>query len=1035
MQQQDSARSEDGSAQAAERSRQAAQRAARQAKKEARRLSRGAGQQQRRAQQQAATARPDHAEFLYCSCVGQLGSFGNHILQFAFARALSDVHGLKLVCPPWLGQRVFTGGGADSPHCSSTVGERAARVLLADKMVVGHADWREWACGYEPLRGIVQAEGLEAVTGRRAKREVPQVNGSCISTQAPPPNFLADGWLHDSAAVATVVELAGAIQFAPSVFESHRDRLREVFALQPALQAVVKRVQTELRRGASGGLSLSDGEQCVVAVNLGSLHPGSASVAADTPVDWWSKAPPDPDEKAAEGWPYRTAHEWCDESATWDAPAAWLVEWLDASWEQLSVEGNPVLVLCADGVADAQDNRAAFDTLQTELLRFCPQTVSQIMGERDSTLWAAAREAVADTLTDEALLAVIEWAVQAAAEVLVVSNSTFSFSAAWVSSAAAAPQGKPEPEPEAEAEAEAESGVGDQTSGSSGSATLQGSDDMEFPRLWRADPTAARYVTFDPWCTDPLIEAARAPPTDRSRPAVGQQQQQELLAAKDRKRRAGGDTAWLEATDLMHSLYTPPRCDTTTGGDDDDDIDGGTGVGSSSQAPKSLKLEATLRSLAVPPLDTSIRLNALKTDRDSLIRELQQAGVPALETAPLYDVVPDLIVVPGTGPHQINLEHPVICLDRRCGEAVMTGADVFAPGVKGIALNIRKGDLVSLVVDIDNVTLKGQPLPSLPAAAAAAASSSSHGDVSGGSDGDGDGDFLAGRWRHIGNGICMMDRIDMIASGARGVAVKMQKTEFSRPAMHGILDHLLMVQSLPSLLVSHILAPQPGERVLDMCASPGGKTTHVATLMQNKGLLVALDRTQSKIDDIYQLATRLGLHPGGCIQAQPMDCRKLMLMEPAATEPVQLPDGRMRYPGEYFDRILLDPSCSALGLRPRLLHTASAADLAGYAKLQRLLLRWAVKLLKPGGTLVFSTCTMNPLENEYNVLFCLETFPLELVPQAPFHVADPGLPIPGLSAESCANVQRFEPGSADIDTMGFFVAKFRKTASYEDDFT
>ena len=143
----------------------------------------------------------------------------------------------------------------------------------------------------------------------------------------------------------------------------------------------------------------------------------------------------------------------------------------------------------------------------------------------------------------------------------------------------------------------------------------------------------------------------------------------------------------------------------------------------------------------------------------------------------------------------------------------------------------------------------------------------------------------------------------------------------------------------------------------------------------------------------------------------------------------------MRYPGEYFDRILLDPSCSALGLRPRLLHTASAADLAGYAKLQRLLLRWAVKLLKPGGTLVFSTCTMNPLENEYNVLFCLETFPLELVPQAPFHVADPGLPIPGLSAESCANVQRFEPGSADIDTMGFFVAKFRKTASYEDDFT
>jgi 16S rRNA C967 or C1407 C5-methylase (RsmB/RsmF family) len=437
-------------------------------------------------------------------------------------------------------------------------------------------------------------------------------------------------------------------------------------------------------------------------------------------------------------------------------------------------------------------------------------------------------------------------------------------------------------------------------------------------------------------------------------------------------------------------------------------VDRANGPGTTSQSPvKSAKLEATLQSLANPPLDTSIRINSLKTDRDSLVRELQQAGVPALDSSPLYDIVPDLIIVAGSGPHEVKLDYPVICLDRRCGEAVMTGADVFAPGVKGIAQHLQKGNQVSLVGDMDGVCLKGQPLAGFP------------------------GDF-PGRWRHIGNGITMMDRIDMLADDAHGMAVKMQATEFSRPAMHGILDNLLMVQSLPSLLVSHILAPRPGERVLDMCASPGGKTTHIATLMENRGLLVALDRTQSKVDDIYQLATRLGLHPGGCIQAQPMDCRKIM--DPVETEPVRLADGRMRYPREYFDRILLDPSCSALGLRPRLLHTASAADLAGYAKLQRLLLRWAVKLLKPNGTLVFSTCTMNPLENEYNVLFCLQNFPLELQPQGKFHIAEPGLPIPGLSPESCANVQRFEPGSS-LDTMGFFCAKFRKTASYDDDFT
>ena len=101
-----------------------------------------------------------------------------------------------------------------------------------------------------------------------------------------------------------------------------------------------------------------------------------------------------------------------------------------------------------------------------------------------------------------------------------------------------------------------------------------------------------------------------------------------------------------------------------------------------------------------------------------------------------------------------------------------------------------------------------------------------------------------------------------------------------------------------------------------------------------------------------------------------------------------------RFAPESFDRIMLDPSCSALGLRPRLLHDrTSVAELQGYAKLQRILLRWAVKLLKPGGTLVFSTCTFNPLENEANVAFALRTFPLQLVPQGRFHLGGPGLPV------------------------------------------
>ena len=265
-----------------EKDQQAAQRAARRAKKEARRRARGAGKRAQDAPQGAAARAPAGAEFLYGSCIGQLGSFGNHILQFAFARALSDAHGLKLVCPPWLGERVFEGGDGDSPHGAATVSpDRAARVLLADKMVVGHAEWREWACEYEPLRGIAAAEGRDAVTGRRAKKEVPQVNGSCISTRAspsPPPPLFTAGRLHSSANAATVVELAGAVQFPPSVFDSQRDRLCEVFALRPAVRDVVARVLSEIRR--RGAEDHGCDAQCVVSVHLGTALAGGASSSA-----------------------------------------------------------------------------------------------------------------------------------------------------------------------------------------------------------------------------------------------------------------------------------------------------------------------------------------------------------------------------------------------------------------------------------------------------------------------------------------------------------------------------------------------------------------------------------------------------------------------------------------------------------------------------------------------------------------------------------------------------------------------------------
>lgn len=108
------------------------------------------------------------------------------------------------------------------------------------------------------------------------------------------------------------------------------------------------------------------------------------------------------------------------------------------------------------------------------------------------------------------------------------------------------------------------------------------------------------------------------------------------------------------------------------------------------------------------------------------------------------------------------------------------------------------------------------------------------------------------------------------------------------------------------------------------------------------------------------------------------------------------------YPRGSFDFILLDPPCSALGLRPRLNHACSLEDLKGYRSYQRQFIEVAVALLREGGELVFSTCTFDPMENEENVRFILDSFPMELVPVEPaLRFGKPGLMDCGLTEAQC----------------------------------
>uniref|UniRef100_A0A1B6CGZ5 SAM-dependent MTase RsmB/NOP-type domain-containing protein n=1 Tax=Clastoptera arizonana TaxID=38151 RepID=A0A1B6CGZ5_9HEMI len=231
-----------------------------------------------------------------------------------------------------------------------------------------------------------------------------------------------------------------------------------------------------------------------------------------------------------------------------------------------------------------------------------------------------------------------------------------------------------------------------------------------------------------------------------------------------------------------------------------------------------------------------------------------------------------------------------------------------------------------------------------------------------------------------------------------------------------------LLQNLPSILCCHVLNPQPGQRALDMCAAPGNKTTHLATLMENTGEIIALDKSQKKIDRIISLCECLGI---SCVKAYVCDSTKCtrddIEEEKRSTYPFFTPSS--------FDSVLLDAPCSGLGQRPQLLNNITVKQLKSYPPLQKKLFRSATSLVKTGGNLVYSTCTMTMAENEDIVQWALKEFPeLKLLPAEPI-LGNPGSSQNGLNEEACQLVQRFGPPfgeTPETDTIGFFIAKFVK---------
>lgn len=165
----------------------------------------------------------------------------------------------------------------------------------------------------------------------------------------------------------------------------------------------------------------------------------------------------------------------------------------------------------------------------------------------------------------------------------------------------------------------------------------------------------------------------------------------------------------------------------------------------------------------------------------------------------------------------------------------------------------------------------------------------------------------------------------------------------------------LMPQSRASMTVARVLDPQPGERVLDLCAAPGAKTTHIAALMQGRGEVVAVESHRGRAKALAGNARRLGA-----------DTVRVLVQD--AAEPA----------GGSFDRVLLDPPCSDLGTlqaRPDVRWRKDPALIDRVAHQQSTLLDAAAAQVRPGGVLVYSTCTISARENEQQVLTFLDSHP------------------------------------------------------------
>ncbi len=319
-----------------------------------------------------------------------------------------------------------------------------------------------------------------------------------------------------------------------------------------------------------------------------------------------------------------------------------------------------------------------------------------------------------------------------------------------------------------------------------------------------------------------------------------------------------------------------------------------------------------------------------------------------------HKIVPEAIILPRKGPNEIPILKKKVIIDKFASESVLCGSDLYIPGIQKFD-KFLQGEQITILSETE-----------IP----------------------------------IAIGLATRDYKEL-GKIRKGIIFENIKSLYSIPNLKKtqlFSEGLFYNQALPSILTSRILNPQKNELIVDLCAGIGGKSTHIAQLMKNQGEIIAIDRSKNKIEKLNENSNRLGIKN---ISSRIGDS-KLLLSEFSNSA----------------DKVLIDPPCSALGVRPKLYETKTEEDIINSAKYQKYFIHIALKIVKPGGIIVYSTCTFSPEENELNIKYMIEKFDCKIKEQNVF-IGSPG----ELTENNIRynNLQRFYP---DIHkTSGFFIAK------------